>query len=152
MTYINPTNPSESAKITIMIDVDGKRRSASYAVARNVHSEEQYNYSGTFMNPRDFLSSAEVSLRFRAMTDLDTGIWSTVEFSDLNEQGLDDKFDRSRWWRAIDRDGDMMAETSNPKEFKHLGLTDIPGMKFQQLWLKTENVWVDTNPFEEDAG
>lgn len=143
-------NDPSTAKITIIMDLDGRRTTRTYETARNVHSEENYNYAGSFLNPREFLSSAEVSLRFRAIADIPTGIWQTAEFSNLDENGVDDRFEAGKWWRAIDADGDMMAETSNVEDFVNLGLTEIPGMTYQRLYTEVKNQWVDSVPTFRD--
>ena len=145
MALINPSDPTKAA-ITIIIDNNGKRRTEYYETARNIQIEEN------FLNPREFHSSSDVSLQFRAIADVDTKIWRTVEFSDLNEQGLDDKFIGSKWWRALDSNGDLEMETSNIQDFKTLGIWGVDGYKFQQLWVKTENVWVDATPVFLEAG
>lgn len=48
-----------------------------------------------------------------------------------------------RWWRAMSMDGVMLAETSNPSEFKYLGLADREDVKFYQMYTRVDEEWVN---------
>lgn len=94
-------------------------------------------------------TSGHVRLSFLALRDIETEIWKTVEFGKVNEVGLDDKFEASKWWRAVNADGVTLAETSTPSDFKNLGLIEVlesDGGHFQRLYVKTENSWVKAEP------
>jgi hypothetical protein len=64
----------------------------------------------------------------------------------MKEEG----FEPGRWWQAVDSEGKLLAETSNPDEFKGLGLLDEEGVTFRRLYARTENVWVDESPIREE--
>lgn len=60
---------------------------------------------------------------------------------ELEEEG----FEAGRWWRAI-KNGVMMAETSDPSDFKVLGLMDDPEVSFRRIYSRTESTWVMETP------
>lgn len=47
-----------------------------------------------------------------------------------------------RWWRAVDSEGTLLAETSNPSEFRYLGLTDRDDVFFYQMYTRVDEEWV----------
>lgn len=144
--------PPGHAKVTIIVEVDGETRTTTFPIARNVREEEDYHYPNPiFQNERMPVSfiSGHVRLSLLALRDIETEIWKTVEFGKVNEVGLDDKFEASKWWRAVNADGITLAETSTPSDFKNLGLMDVlesDGGHFERLYVKTENSWVKAEP------
>lgn len=57
-------------------------------------------------------------------------------------QAIERGFRPGRWWRAIDREGVMLAETSNPNEFAYLGLTEREDVSFLQMYTRQDEEWV----------
>ena len=47
----------------------------------------------------------------------------------------------TRWWRALDDDGTMLAETSSPRDFDHLGFRGKPGVRIQRLFEANLGEW-----------
>lgn len=54
-----------------------------------------------------------------------------------------DGFYPTGWWRAIDANGKILAETSSAKDFDTLGITGREDVTIQRLYEKTENEWRD---------
>lgn len=45
------------------------------------------------------------------------------------------------WWRAIDADGSLLAETTDPDDLEALGLVGKPGVTIQRLYEKKLTEW-----------
>lgn len=58
------------------------------------------------------------------------------------EELTDEGFEPGRWWQAV-QNGKLLAETSNPIEFKSLGLLDQSDITIRRIYTRTENVWVE---------
>lgn len=54
-------------------------------------------------------------------------------------------FTPGRWWQAIDMDGVLQAETSDPSEFEGLGLTGRDDIAFYHQFIRTDVEWVRTD-------
>lgn len=58
------------------------------------------------------------------------------------KRALERGFSPARWVRAVALDGTLLAETSNPSEFRYLGLTDREDVRFYQMYTRTDEEWV----------
>lgn len=72
------------------------------------------------------------------MDDLEEDVPPVDEVAEITARG----FRPGRWWQAIDREGVMLAETSNPSEFAYLGLADREDVRFFQMYTRQEEEWV----------
>lgn len=61
-------------------------------------------------------------------------------------QALERGFEPGRWWLASQLDGTVLAETSNPKEFKGLGLLDRTDVRFYRQYVRRDEEWVTETP------
>jgi hypothetical protein len=52
----------------------------------------------------------------------------------------------TKWWRAIDADGKVLAETSDPEDFETLELIGKRGVTFQRLYERRLDEWVEEKP------
>ena len=67
-------------------------------------------------------------------------------------QALERGFEPGRWWQANDREGNMLAETSSPSDFAHLGLFDRPDVTFFRQYVRQDTEWVKEDPSAFLAG
>lgn len=64
----------------------------------------------------------------------------------MQEPAAVDEFTPTRWWRALGLvGGNVLAETSNPRDFKSLGLSES-GAIFQRMYETRSSKWVDEKP------
>lgn len=47
----------------------------------------------------------------------------------------------TKWWRALDPDGQVLAETSNCNDFENLDLLDRDDVKIERLYEATLSEW-----------
>lgn len=65
----------------------------------------------------------------------------------MQEPAVVDEFMPTRWWRALGLvGGNVLAETSNPRDFESLGLSDESGAIFQRMYEARSSKWVDEKP------
>jgi hypothetical protein len=71
--------------------------------------------------------------------------------SDQGKALLKDGYESTKWWQALDADGQLLAETSTRSDFKNLNLLGQEGVTIQHLYRKvvTTNTWVEEPPFDE---
>lgn len=62
------------------------------------------------------------------------------------QHALDRGFEPGRLWQANDKEGNTLAETTNPKDFRHFGLLDRDDVAIFRLYTRTESEWVKETP------
>jgi len=73
--------------------------------------------------------------------------------SDVEFQQEKEGFAPSKWWQAIDAEGNLLMETSVRSDFnsEHHGVLDEKGVTFRRLYEKTERRWVEEHPFPKQV-
>jgi hypothetical protein len=59
-------------------------------------------------------------------------------------------FEPGRWWQAVNSEGEILAETSDPDDFKDFGFLNKEGVTFRRLYARTERTWVTESPIREE--
>lgn len=67
----------------------------------------------------------------------------------MTDQEIPDKaadYTPTKWWRAVDVEGNVLAETSDPDDFEALGLNGKQGVSFQRLYGQRLDAWFEELP------
>lgn len=62
------------------------------------------------------------------------------------QDALDRGFEPGRLWIANVKEGETLAETSNPEDFRHLGLMDRDDVAFYRQYTQVISEWVKETP------
>lgn len=62
------------------------------------------------------------------------------------QHALDRGFEPGSSWQAVDKEGNLFAQTSNPKDFKFLGLLERDDVTFFRRYHRMESEWVKERP------
>lgn len=95
---------------------------------------------------RIFIETARIKMApmgIQLLTVLSDEEHRKLEIEELEERG----FRATKWWRAVSPvNGEVLAETSRPKDFKDLGITDIEGIKYYHCFERFDREWMPDTP------
>lgn len=87
-------------------------------------------------------SLSHTAHRIGTTDPLEEDVQSVDEVVNALERG----FTPGRWWQCNNMNGELQAETSDPREFESLGLLDRDDVAFYQQYIRTDIEWVRTDP------